>query len=49
MRVHVDHINLLNCEAVTLAGHDKTWLKGGIDKQPAEIDAGQSGEGVSRH
>ena len=40
MKVHVVYINLLDCEAVTFAGHDKIWLKGDIDKHLAELDAG---------
>ena len=40
MKVHVVYTNLLDCEAVTFAGHDKIWLKGDIDKHLAELDAG---------
>jgi hypothetical protein len=40
MKVHFVYINLLDCEAVTLAGHDKSLLKADIDKHFNEIDAG---------
>jgi hypothetical protein len=32
MKVHVVNISLLDCEAVTLAGHNKTWLKADINR-----------------
>ena len=41
MKVHVVTINLQDCEPVTLAGHDKCWLKGDIDKHFASISDGQ--------